>query len=900
MNNVEEKYCKIIESGNSEQMIAFLKRLDEKTRRALVPLIKKDVKRLCELKKKENKTGWEYVGTTCQLKILPVTMFSCYSKMDYKKINPDLLMKGNIINDLLDWYCPEWFTDFFYDYVAETYRRGYGFVKYEQMISWWYRGYLTKLFPEYIASSLAVIDYNLLEMYPITLDEHIWLLFCMPCNLAWGDLWISDDNKPVDAGELKWVYTFQKYSRNKRIDRLRLLKESLMAVNRNFNKFQTNWYATLFSALEPTVEECIQLQDELFAAFNCPQSKPVNTALQAIKKIIDHPAFRADEFISYLPLLFSSVTKGIVSSSLTLADKLAKQTPAKRPEICQHLTGVFLSKDASLQNNAAKLLVKYGDPTDPALSALLMSYTDNLLFDARERLTDFLDVKPATADIEEEVTEVLPLIREDNRIPEIECWDDFVFLAGRAFLNLESYHFDQLPATLLRFAHEINEDNVAQLEPAFAQAWKTLHFWPATQGTFDRILATFFLEFMCQLVDRFANKKIATLYTQYQELKHHEDKYKKLTWGFNDWQKSTKAGFQPYIDILLTVLQRLKTGCRLPLLSTPTHLPCFIEPCILIERLKQYQQAGETPCSLDFQLALQRCTPGDDAHALSNLHDEYENVMRYFLSGDLAALEAITVDDWALTAIITRNPLLTDAVSYDQGKALLEKKELPLALLTPVFPWRLLIKETIRNYSNDKIISRVLRFDVTQNWRQADTTLFYQHVFIKGYSHHGADQQRIIFSFPWYCDGLLMRFIETHFKTAEIKNEVIVTSMLRAIYELPLPLTSMGHLLIAFSLLHSSKTVRTLAAELWNDKLRHPGGINATHIGDILGKLEAEGWAPLKRFTDLAMQSMINISARHNAALLEMVNAMDAHLNSIKINNYKKLTELQLELTRRA
>ncbi|MDU2940789.1 MAG: DUF6493 family protein [Enterobacteriaceae bacterium] len=890
MNNVEEKYCKIIESGNSEQMIAFLKRLDEKTRRALVPLIKKDVKRLYTYQQMGENQSWEILGNSEQLVILGIAMFSCYGRKDYKNIDGGLVLSGNrnIIDRTLNWYCPEWFSAFIDYNIQQSSRRGYAFVFYEKLAKWLDEGYIDRkiITDESVASTFSSLNISF-EKYPFILDDHIWLIFTYPPYLSGSN---SD----------KWMEPFKTYTKNQRLDRSRVLKESLLAINRNFDRGRATWFASLFSTLEPTIEECIQLQDQLFAAFSCPHSKPVNTALHAIKKIIDHPAFRADEFISYLPLLFSSVTKGIVSSSLTLVDKLAKQTPAKRPEICQHLTGVFLSKDASLQNNAAKLLVKYGDPTDPALSALLMSYTDNLLFDARERLTDFLDVKPAAADIEEEVTEVLPLIREDNRIPEIECWDDFVFLAGRAFLNLESYHFDQLPATLIRFAHAINEDNVAQLEPAFAQAWKTLQFWPATQGIFDRILATFFLEFMCQLVDRFANKKIATLYTQYQELKHHEDKYKKLTWGFNDWQKSTKAGFQPYIDILLTVLQRLKTGCRLPLLSTPTHLPCFIEPCILIERLKQYQQAGETPCSLDFQLALQRCTPGGDAHGLSNLHDEYENVMRYFLSGDLAALEAITVDDWALTAIITRNPLLTDAVSYDQGKALLEKKELPLALLTPVFPWRLLIKETIRNYSNDKIISRVLRFDVTQNWRQADTTLFYQHVFSKGYSHHGADQQRIIFSFPWYCDGLLMRFIETHFKTAEIKNEVIVTSMLRAIYELPLPLTSMGHLLIAFSLLHSSKTVRTLAAELWNDKLRHPGGINATHIGDILGKLEAEGWAPLKRFTDLAMQSMINISARHNAALLEMVNAMDAHLNSIKINNYKKLTELQLELTRRA
>lgn len=48
MDTTQEHYSKIIESGNSEQLLAFLKSLDDKQRKNLVPLIKKDVKRLGE------------------------------------------------------------------------------------------------------------------------------------------------------------------------------------------------------------------------------------------------------------------------------------------------------------------------------------------------------------------------------------------------------------------------------------------------------------------------------------------------------------------------------------------------------------------------------------------------------------------------------------------------------------------------------------------------------------------------------------------------------------------------------------------------------------------------------------------------------------------------------------
>ncbi|WP_252866729.1 DUF6493 family protein [Shigella sp. FC1737] len=165
-----------------------------------------------------------------------------------------------------------------------------------------------------------------------------------------------------------------------------------------------------------------------------------------------------------------------------MADKLASQYPDKRTIICYHLTGVFINKNPGLQDKTAKIIAKYGDPADAELSVLLDSYTNSLLTGAREVLTDFLDAKPMVADDALQLHSVMPLIRNDNRILEIKTWDDFVFLAGRACLNLESYHFDLFPAALLRFAPQINKDNISQLEPAFGLAVKTLQSGSVSVG----------------------------------------------------------------------------------------------------------------------------------------------------------------------------------------------------------------------------------------------------------------------------------------------------------------------------------------------------------------------------------------------------------------------------------
>jgi len=581
-----------------------------------------------------------------------------------------------------------------------------------------------------------------------------------------------------------------------------------------------------------------------------------------------------------------------VNTALALADRLAKQKD-KRAEICQHLTGVFLNKDPSLQNKAAKLLVKYGDPTSPELSGLLMGYADILLSGARETLTDFFDAQPVVADFEEELVETQPLIREDNRIPDIENWDDFVFLAGRAFLNTESYHFDQFPATLLRFAGEINEDNVAQLEPAFAQACRVLDQWSSTIGYFDRILAAFFLQYGCKLIERYPQ--------QTHNLQQLQQKHAFMAQGLGAVRTSRMIKYYPYIDLLSWVLSRLDSTPTLPLLSTPTHTPCFIDAHILVERLSQYQQAGVEPCHQDMQLAIQRCAFGENKPVLDKLDGEYAALMDYFLHGNLEALARIQHIDWKLAAIITRSNISPDVVSYDVGYVLLAEKEIPAELLSNIFSWHLKIKKTQYSYNNHEQVSQHFRFDSEKYWRQDNVTLFYEYGFIKSHSHSydwGPDKRRALFSFPWFYDTTLARFIETSFDTAGIKEVKPNLEMLQALFDLPLPLTPMGHLFTALCLLHSDKTVRALAAELWIDKLRRPGWVNSALIGDTLGRLEAETWAPLKRFTDLAMQSMIGISTRHNVALLEMVSVMDSYLSCVKITNYKKLAELRLELTR--
>ncbi|WP_134531566.1 DUF7824 domain-containing protein [Budvicia aquatica] len=245
--------------------------------------------------------------------------------------------------------------------------------------------------------------------------------------------------------------------------------------------------------------------------------------------------------------------------------------------------------------------------------------------DTRLLLKDFLEIPAVVAEssvYKEKERIRIELIREDNRIPEISTWDDFVFLLGQVFFNAEPYHFDQLPTYLLQFSGQINEDTVQQLEPAFLQAYKTIDIWNSTIGFLDRISAAFFLEYGRRLIERYPE--------QTRNLQKLADKYKHITFSPENWKTSKMEKYIPYMDIFSYVLEQLSNNSRLPLLSTPTHLPCFIDPMVLAERLYLYQQQNVEPSSFDLQLALQRCALDADLDKLKPVLKLLRAMLRYY------------------------------------------------------------------------------------------------------------------------------------------------------------------------------------------------------------------------------------------------------------------------------
>jgi len=107
--------------------------------------------------------------------------------------------------------------------------------------------------------------------------------------------------------------------------------------------------------------------------------------------------------------------------------------------------------------------------------------------------------------------------------------------------------------------------------------------------------------------------------------------------------------------------------------------------------------------------------------------------------------------------------------------------------------------------------------------------------------------------------------------------------------------TSPIHLFLATAMLCGDKKIRVKAGEIWQDSVIR-NQLDANDFGKILGRLQNKEFAPLKRFTDLAQDQLLNISTLHNVALEKTIANLLARLPPIPIKNTKQLLTLYREL----
>lgn len=566
-----------------------------------------------------------------------------------------------VINDLLADYIPEWLEDYFLQIELSDFHSG---LRYPMLLEW-IKQYPLNFTPECIANvfvntmSYRKDEFKIGELMnnPVFLKEHIWFIFRYPTEIH-----------RRNSGE--WYKGFKEITSINKTDRGTLLRESLLAVNRNFNKVLTGWFANLFLYLQPTEQELITLQDELFSTLTCVQTKPVNNTLGIFKKLVTNGQFRREEFTGYIPQLLAAETKSIVNTTLGIIQQMLKNKTGNQKEIVSALTNVFINKEESLQKKAANLLVQYAAP-DEEINASLAVCEENMLSNAKVLLANFLpgnNIKEKTSDKISLVTTEKRIIREDNQISIPETYEDYIFFLNQAVDLPEPYFPDHIFSQLIRWTNNIPESSYIQQESAFRKICKQMDKYETRYTPSLRIVGCLLYDYLLYLNSKYPEqtKKIFTPWQKIREEQiNREEEAKDQDYPYKAIltpvaEMDCPAFYNGFREIVLWVKQKIETGDTTPLLSTPTHTPCWIDPVVLIQRVALYQQSGAEPNTMDMQLAIQRCALDDTAKALhlveKELTGEYKALFRFLLHEDTKPTGNYNHPAWWMTAALTRSP----------------------------------------------------------------------------------------------------------------------------------------------------------------------------------------------------------------------------------------------------
>lgn len=937
---IQEEFTQIIEAENVDAIIPFLKKLKKEDKKELVPYFKEKIKYYFEtVNNGDDFYNYSSRGTAKQLQIIRITGFTVFNYKDYCSYLHSYDEK--MFDSVLPFYCPSWLNEFVNSFADEEhshYALNYFWIwemKKKGILNP-NEGLIVKIFPRCIFekneqdSRDNIFKLENLEKYEETLKYHFWLLFKYETDIYFANRYFRRRN---DSDGSDWISIISKLAQEQKLPRQRVLKESIMATTRNFNRNLINWYINLFLELNPTTGELLKMQSDLFQAFNSIQTKPINEVLKLCKKLVLEKGFDDKSFLENVPILIASETKSIVNSTLMILEKLGKKEPDLKNVIALLCCGAFLQTDKSIQNRASKIIEKYGSVDDEKLVSELAMYESEMMSEAKEMLQGFfqkINSENPSDNFEQDFEVVKPmLISEENKIELPDNFDDFIFLVSQVFDGNASWHFDFLPATILKFHDQINQENVEKLLPAFQRAQKLIFEFNVNKrvGYLENLLAHFFLEYMIWMMEEFPESKDFKNIIHQRNKKEEKKKrdwasYESPTVSLKYWHIGQKEEYYfPFKFLLEEALKKIKSKDNLPLLSTPTHQPYWLNPQTYIERLSQYQQQNKTPNRADWQMAISRIALENKEEniefAKEKLKGEWLDLTLFVLQESIVPpKKSDYFNEWKM-AIYAKYPSLnleqlqTQFLAYQVNRKWLGEFDIDFK---QVQIRKHLYNYNSKEYERKKILEARLFIDGKDNYRynpsedkpnnsvekyQEKNFFLLQWIYLENSSFLGYanDISRLFSLSPKNLQPILSQvdinsmMYSTFWEEESKKLKLIAANVLLENWNGGGEIT---HLFVATGMVCSDKTIREICAEIW---IKGVGGnsINQITLGQIIGELARIDYFPLKRITDLMVNSLMRISAQHSRELEVLITEIMIQLPAEPIRNTKKLLEIYQE-----
>ncbi|NDV84746.1 DUF6493 family protein [Bacteroides sp. 51] len=433
----------------------------------------------------------------------------------------------------------------------------------------------------------------------------------------------------------------------------------------------------------------------------------------------------------------------------------------------------------------------------------------------------------------------------DYEIPGLKSFEDFALFLAQAFETDEVYHLDILLNALPTWGNQVTEENVAMLEPAFENMFERVI---RQKRKLENIILGLVSAYMEHVESKYPckSRKLEKLKTQALEI---DEEYARDCIGYKRFLMPFEKRIMPYSftgfwKIGIYAIEKMRNNDPLPLLSTPTHLPIWIDPIVLINRIACYQENNRNPHDMDMQLALQRCRLSNTAEALKlakhKLKGEIKDLMLFLLNPEASPNKTPNHPAWWITAEITRSPDMYSNTPYTWDI------------------YTMPAKPGIFGHQEYQAI-RINTPPCRHNEHSYD--LFMQYTL-------NAEEDHLYYARPHLLDDAYASIVKEIQTLVFVWDEepLLAIHYAKMLQQFHTPLREMHYLFLAVCLLGPHATLRKYGVQIYLDKVSN-GTMDSAWLERTIEKMKAGKAAPPKRFTNISNNSMIRISQPHNSKI---------------------------------
>ena len=400
-------------------------------------------------------------------------------------------------------------------------------------------------------------------------------------------------------------------------------------------------YCRWIEGFAPTEEELLPSQHTLFALLTLDKSSLINFAMKCIAQISTHPDFDFQAFADNFALCFtvSKIAKSQLIGVEILEKYYQEQAPIN-PGYREQLAVLFTVPDTQLQEKVATLLTTYFN--QEGLPEVIAPYRDYL----KGKAQNLLQSLPSPNSLENSENSEnshsshssysshtfhtshsshTPLSLGEG------LGERILFLLGDCLREPAAHTIDVFLEGLITLQDDFPADWTKSLSPYIKQLTKRVD---KEEIPTDAIL----LGVLRALIDRrplALDPKCSYTWEEFckKRKKLSEKEFEAYT---QDYYLGNARQVLPFLFRKgQMVIDFILQHCHLPLLSTPTHLPFYIEAEVLVDKLLQYETQGKAPDLDDLIVACNRLLFTEVSAAAKEkarqLKGDYAKAIQYYL-----------------------------------------------------------------------------------------------------------------------------------------------------------------------------------------------------------------------------------------------------------------------------